>query len=80
MYASLILYSFWPAAAAASFLVSIMILRCASFERERENVPKYTDAESKATTFPCASVIAAASAAGAARVANVWGERAVRSR
>jgi hypothetical protein len=48
--------------------------------RERESVPKYTDAESKATTFPCASVIAAASAGGAAGVADVWGERAVRSR
>jgi hypothetical protein len=47
---------------------------------EREDEPKYTDAELKATTFPCASVIAAASAAGAAGVADVWGERAMMSR
>ena len=46
---------------------------------QREDEPKYTDAESKATTFPCASVIAAASAAGAAGVADVWGERAMMS-
>jgi hypothetical protein len=52
---------------------------CQWCERERENVPKYTDAESKATTFPCASVIAAASAAGAGGVADVWGERATMS-
>jgi hypothetical protein len=44
-----------------------------------EDIPKYTDAASKATTFPCASVIAAASAAGAAGVADVWGERAMMS-
>jgi hypothetical protein len=80
MYASLILYSFCPAAAAAGFLVSIVDFDICMSMGKGEDEPKYTDAESKATTFPCASVIAAASAAGAAGVADVWGERAVRSR